>query len=300
MSATIEASIFTEYFNKCPYLEIPGRLFDVETRYLEDILKMVNFSNPKVLALNEAYKCKSKQQEEPKDAELQAKMNSLAAEKLLKNLDDDTKALLNETLEQMCVCSDPADAFNQFFYLVEGENIPIDCRHSDTNMTALMIAAGKGMLRYVNMLLAAGADPLQSIHCNNQEFNVHDLALKYEQHEAAEMIVEHMQSLPFKDTISLSDSKMYDKQLLDIYYDSCIGCNSRGQGFYMDDAIDLNVLYSLVYTIHFKFEKQGAILVFLPGYEDIIELNSLIVAGLAKVNDYKIYMLHSNMQTQDQ
>ena len=94
---------------------------------------------------------------------------------------------------------------------------------------------------------------------------------------------------------------MYDKQLLDIYYDSCIGSCSRGaQGFYMDDAIDLNVLYSLVYSIHFKFDKQGAILVFLPGYEDIIELNNMIVAGLAKVNDYKIYMLHSNMQTQDQ
>ena len=105
---------------------------------------------------------------------------------------------MNETLEQMCVSTEPVDAFNQFFYLVEGENIPIDCRHSETNMTALMIAAGKGMLRYVNMLLAAGADPMQTIHCDNQDLNVHALALKYEQYEAAEMIVEHMQSFPFK------------------------------------------------------------------------------------------------------
>lgn len=48
MSATIDVDSFVSYFNNCPVLKIPGKLFEVQTFYLEDVLKLTNFTNDKV------------------------------------------------------------------------------------------------------------------------------------------------------------------------------------------------------------------------------------------------------------
>lgn len=36
MSATIETALFQGYFNQCPLVQIPGRNFDVDIRYLKE------------------------------------------------------------------------------------------------------------------------------------------------------------------------------------------------------------------------------------------------------------------------
>ena len=43
MSATINASSFSQYFGNCPVLVIPGRTHPVQTYYLEDILIHLQF-----------------------------------------------------------------------------------------------------------------------------------------------------------------------------------------------------------------------------------------------------------------
>lgn len=45
MSATMDTKVFTKYFNNCPFIEIPGRLFPVKSYFLEDILQITNYSN---------------------------------------------------------------------------------------------------------------------------------------------------------------------------------------------------------------------------------------------------------------
>ncbi|KAG5447016.1 ATP-dependent DNA/RNA helicase dhx36 [Clonorchis sinensis] len=47
MSATLNADQFSSYFGNCMKLEIPGRLFPVQTFFLEDVLRMTNFYLPK-------------------------------------------------------------------------------------------------------------------------------------------------------------------------------------------------------------------------------------------------------------
>ncbi|XP_063634843.1 ATP-dependent RNA helicase DHX30-like [Cydia splendana] len=42
MSATLDADVFTRYFDSCPVVDVPGRTFPVETLYLEDIKKKYN------------------------------------------------------------------------------------------------------------------------------------------------------------------------------------------------------------------------------------------------------------------
>jgi HrpA-like RNA helicase len=39
MSATLNAELFAEYFDKCPVMEIPGRAFPVKTYFLEDAIE---------------------------------------------------------------------------------------------------------------------------------------------------------------------------------------------------------------------------------------------------------------------
>jgi ATP-dependent RNA helicase DHX36 len=44
MSATINAEIFSQYFNNCPVLVVPGMTHPVQVHYLEDTLKLLNYS----------------------------------------------------------------------------------------------------------------------------------------------------------------------------------------------------------------------------------------------------------------
>lgn len=39
MSATVEASRFSEYFGNCPVVSVPGRTYPVHVQYLEDVLE---------------------------------------------------------------------------------------------------------------------------------------------------------------------------------------------------------------------------------------------------------------------
>ena len=43
MSATIDTSLFSNYFGKCPVVEVPGRVFPVQEYFLEDCVQMTNF-----------------------------------------------------------------------------------------------------------------------------------------------------------------------------------------------------------------------------------------------------------------
>ncbi|OQS04031.1 ATP-dependent RNA helicase [Thraustotheca clavata] len=43
MSATLNAQAFQNYFNNCPIVNVPGRLFPVTINYLEDVLEMTQY-----------------------------------------------------------------------------------------------------------------------------------------------------------------------------------------------------------------------------------------------------------------
>ncbi|KAJ8028636.1 ATP-dependent RNA helicase A protein [Holothuria leucospilota] len=43
MSATVDTSLFSHYFNDCPIVEVYGRSYPVQEYYLEDVVQMLNF-----------------------------------------------------------------------------------------------------------------------------------------------------------------------------------------------------------------------------------------------------------------
>ncbi|XP_076644853.1 dosage compensation regulator mle isoform X2 [Halictus rubicundus] len=46
MSATIDTTLFSNYFNNCPVIEIPGRAYPVQQYFLEDCVQLTNFVPP--------------------------------------------------------------------------------------------------------------------------------------------------------------------------------------------------------------------------------------------------------------
>ena len=46
MSATIDTSIFSEYFGSCPIIEVYGRTHPIQEYFLEDCIQMTNFVAP--------------------------------------------------------------------------------------------------------------------------------------------------------------------------------------------------------------------------------------------------------------
>lgn len=46
MSATIDTTLFSQYFNNCPVIEVPGRAFPVKQYFLEDAIELTKFVPP--------------------------------------------------------------------------------------------------------------------------------------------------------------------------------------------------------------------------------------------------------------
>lgn len=67
-----------------------------------------------------------------------------------------------------------------------------------------------------------------------------------------------------------------------------------------DEHIDYNLLVTLIQNIHRSHDRQGSVLVFLPGYDDIMMCNEYIVNSDIDPTTIKIFFLHSSMNIKDQ
>jgi ATP-dependent RNA helicase DHX29 len=54
MSATVDAQRFSRYLNDAPILNVPGRTFPVQTRYLEDAIELTNYTSSSEDKINDA------------------------------------------------------------------------------------------------------------------------------------------------------------------------------------------------------------------------------------------------------
>ncbi|XP_053659053.1 3'-5' RNA helicase YTHDC2-like [Anopheles marshallii] len=273
MSATIESDTFSTYFDNCPVIEIPGRLFPIEIVFLEDVLFNIETGNHNV-----------------RDTRMRIMKNSVGQfgerfKPITDNIDDETILLMNDILEICWIENNPND-FRNFFVLIEEENIPIDFQHTETQMTALMIAAAKDYTAIVQTLLDMGADP--NIKEKNN-YNACDWACFVNgSGKCSDLLKQAMgetdlPTMPIT-TLAPNDAKL----LLDAYHTS-VG----------DDRIDHNLIFEIImYICHQK--SEGGILVFLPGYDDIQEQYGLLCSKASNLHCIEILMLHSKMQTTDQ
>uniref|UniRef100_A0A5B7AJQ7 Putative ATP-dependent RNA helicase DHX36 n=1 Tax=Davidia involucrata TaxID=16924 RepID=A0A5B7AJQ7_DAVIN len=140
------------------------------------------------------------------------------------------------------------DEFDPLLDLVSSEGAPkiYNYQHSSTGVTPLMVFAGKGRVGNVCMLLSFGADCYLRA---NDGTTALEWAERENQGEAAEIIKKHKEK-------ALSNSEE-EQQLLDKYLSTI-----------NPELIDVVLIEQLLRKICFD-SKDGAILVFLPGWDDI-------------------------------
>nr|XP_014346728.1 PREDICTED: probable ATP-dependent RNA helicase YTHDC2 isoform X2 [Latimeria chalumnae] len=188
------------------------------------------------------------------------------------------------------------DAFAQLFHLILSENVSVDYRHSETSATPLMVAAGRGFLSQVEQLISMGASI--NIKASNS-WTALDWAKHFGQAEVVELLESYLISLEAghldESTLIQADCgelSAEDRELLKIYHHS-----------FDDEKVDLDLIMHLLYSIC-QSSDDGAILIFLPGYDEIVGLRDRILYDDRRFADsshrYQVFMLHSNMQTTDQ
>ncbi|KAF4016950.1 hypothetical protein G4228_008964 [Cervus hanglu yarkandensis] len=323
-SAALDVNLFIRYFGSCPVIYIQGRPFEVKEMFLEDILRTTGYTNKEMLK----YK-KEKQREEKQQTTLtewySAQENTFKPEsqrqRAIPNvteeydlLDDGGDAVFSQLTEKDVNCLEPwlikemdaclsdiwlhkdVDAFAQVFHLILTENVSVDYRHSETSATALMVAAGRGFSSQVEQLISMGAN----VHSKaSNGWMALDWAKHFGQTEIVDLLESYSASLEFGnlDESSLvqtngSDLSAEDRELLKAYHHS-----------FDDEKVDLDLIMHLLYNICHSCEA-GAILIFLPGYDEIVGLRDRILFDDKRFADnahrYQVFMLHSNMQTSDQ
>lgn len=235
MSATLDAELFSKYFNGCPIINVPGFTYPVRTYYLEDVLALVESGmDEKQLTDNNNQNLAS------------CKNPSLTQE--------DTSAM-DEAITLAWLEND----FDLLMDIISGNPSPELCnyQHSLTGATPLMVAAGKGRVDDVSLLLSYGADCILQAQDGSVAL---EWAQREHQDEAAELI---MKQIKEKDQVQVQ-SAAEEAELLKSYMVT------------VDmDEVDVKLIEKLLKKIckspnmGNSESEEGAVLVFLPGWEEI-------------------------------
>ncbi|XP_037029293.1 3'-5' RNA helicase YTHDC2-like [Bradysia coprophila] len=269
MSATIDTDIYTAYF-ACPLLKIPGRMYPVEINQLEDVLGMLRYADKQIQS--EALKpiastvVKGNKKKSSKRLDVQAVV-------------DDQSEIINETLQE---CFYGRCDFSQFFYLVTGEGVDVNVKHSDTELNALMIAAINDLPDVIEVLLKMGADP--SV-IGGFGYTATEWALNYGHAKCVELLQRAEELDPVN--IENEQRKKDNQKRLQSYLEQT-----------NETEIDQDLLFKTIKFIHEQM-PDGSILVFLPGYDTIVEQMNTISEGDIAAN-IEVLFLHGNMETSDQ
>ncbi|XP_075915777.1 3'-5' RNA helicase YTHDC2-like [Petromyzon marinus] len=324
MSAPLNVSLFSEYFGGCPVVRLPGRLFEVKRFFLEDILPTTG------------YKSKEMERRQKEKDQLESQQNNLSERyeeetgpsvpvrgASVALLTDQTKILNIEggesafeqeaerdgsklepwLVKEMDACITnmwlhrDEDAFTQLLHLLISERVSVDYRHSEKTATPLMVAAGRGLIDIVELLLRMGADVNLK---DSNGMNTFDWAKKFHESDVVELLESSAASVgePGPDQSKLANASTglspECRELLGVYHHTLDDD---------DDKVDLDLILHLLNQIC-QSSSDGAVLIFLPGYDEIITLRDLILwddkrfAGQS--HKYHVFTLHSNMQTCDQ
>ncbi|KAF9424522.1 hypothetical protein HW555_000333 [Spodoptera exigua] len=289
MSATMDTQIFSRYFNNCPVITIPGRLHEVQRYYLEDILKISQYKTPKMAQVEKELKAKLKsgnsywshlEGQKQDDAGNSSKDVKEDKENMI---EPSLQADMDEFLDE-CFNEGTLDSFTQILYMYISEGVSVHCAHSVSRRTGLMAAAARGLAETIAQMLQIGADPTAK---DKDGKTAYDYAVENNHADCAKLLSTFNISEDPKG--SLDDDNAADNFLLDVYHHTI-----------SEELIDHDLMLALIKYIHVNLPK-GSILVFLPGYDDIVTLRDMI-QSCSEMNShkYQIFTLHSNMQTLDQ
>lgn len=156
--------------------------------------------------------------------------------------------------------------FDEIFQAIHKFNMHVDYVHSSKFRTALSIAAQKGLYKELVDLLRLGANP-EYIDAHGKR------AVDYAEENGHANICDFLSNYSVeKNFIARAYSQTTNMQI----------------------AIDHDLLCHIIYHIHTTKPIDGSILVFLPGFADIVDQKEKIQNNF-EMKNYQLFMLHSCM-----
>ena len=189
-----------------------------------------------------------------------------------------------------CMDQEEDAPFEQIFCLITDENMPVDYMHSTKGRTALGIAAEKGFYDVLTKLLSFGANPsLKDAHGK--------IALDYadenEQEDCCELLAHYQNFTPIKETILENDDDS-EAQARAWQQFKLVAYKMTSGALMKSNDIDHELLFHVLMHIHTEKPLDGSILVFLPGYDDIMVQKEMIESRFRMAN-YQLFVLHSGV-----
>ncbi|XP_060527007.1 ATP-dependent DNA/RNA helicase DHX36-like isoform X1 [Cylas formicarius] len=270
MSATLNVAKFRQYFKTDAVISVPGRLYPIQSYFLEDVLCMTQYFTPHMRVAQA--KLEKTQEGKPVRYDITDDADSVdAALEAYMNFSDE----YNYTAHYEEATAD----LLQFFIT---EDVPVDYQHSQKGWTALMIAAHLGDMEFISKLCNMGASLDSSCVLGKTPFDYARLSNKPDAYQYLAAVQQHRLN---QGTASSTSDSYFLLQLYDMTTP--------------DDFIDYDLIKTLVKYIHSRSDA-GSILIFLPGYDEIMQCNDHIVDSDIDRATYRTYFLHSSMNMKDQ
>jgi len=284
MSATVDSQQFLNYFQGCIRVSVPGRMFPVEEFFLEDVLSLVKYNKkggtvPK--KVNSASKKKPENVVKPMGGHVAVEDDDVIVE-------DDEKPENDPVLDTLlgsAFMTGSVDILTELVAVLETDITKLNYQHSEKGVTILMVAAARGATQLIEFALGLGANP--HLRAPNG-WTALDFATNTGQTDAVKVLetfLARQDDFYDKDDASAKQMTDEDRQLLESYQNS-----------FDDDTVDHELILNLLRCIHDK--PQGAVLVFLPGYEDIMTVKELIQKDVS-LKTVNVLTLHSQMASSD-
>lgn len=329
MSATLDSDVFCKYFNDCPVINVPGRTYDVDVVYLDHVLSMTSYMSkrmqvymdqndgPKELRRNHgpSNQPKSTQNGDAalpnghvNDVENVIETAAAAVDASVAVPEDADVDFFDECLGQ-CLTSDEDNTFEQIYYLITDEEMPVDYIHTTVKRTALSIAAEKGFLSALSTLLEFGAKatsadsngvtPLAYAIRNNHDDCVQLLQSYLEDDELA------FEPQPTKVTgeneCADNIDEVNEAKTVVVADDECKNAKRKfaltayQMTAHNSHDLDHDLIFHVINYVHANQPADGSILVFLPGYDDIMKQKEHIESKMLDYQTYQLFVLHSGL-----
>ena len=259
MSATLDTQLFLDYFPDCRHISLAGRMFPVEEFSLEKILLVTTYSSKEMERLRRCGQVqRSTTMEELTSSLARLKSEDVAQAQEQNVLQEEDKVVMEEMdkILEKCFLEGGEDHFGDLYQELssEGGEMLVNYSHSVTGVTSLIAAATRGVVEGVELCLQPGVNTghklgngWTALDCARQQSqeDCEHLLMKYEERQGGE-VVELSQEMTEE-----------EREVLRLYTASVD-----------TDRVDHDLVLHLLRHIHTS-QPEGAVLVFLPGYEDI-------------------------------
>ena len=292
MSATIQSELFSCYFGNCPVISVPGKCFEVSEYYLEDILEKTNHlkqlrsnntRNQQLMAMLYGF---SENMDRNDQTIVQHLQQSVLSSEETTEVDGLLYSAFTNTVDEV--------SLKALIEMIVDSRIDVNYRHTETGITTLMVAAQRGQLDVVkNLVNEIGADFTISA---NYGWTALDVAKHFGQVAVAHFLGSKIKQTTSPNTQNVGRTTEHSKVLE--YQNLFDGYNPV-----KPKAVDHNLIFTVIKLIHQTAAIHGAILVFLPGYEDIVLLRDKLSSDVELMRAMPkalLLTLHSQMQSSEQ